>query len=306
MRVAAVMVTVLAALLPTSGSAQQVGGYAPTVLLVPAGTRALGFGNAFVAGAGAEALFYNPAQIGTQGSTLSVARFGGAATLGSFAGVGRLAAISVAIGVRLLDFGAEAAGFPSPAGSLLIRGPVDATSLDAMVAVQKSWFGIRFGGAAHYVSEQQNSGRAAAALFDAGAARVVAGVTVALSVQNLGPGLTMAGVTADPPTRVSLGAMREGLRLGTFFDLALAASVSREAGGRVIPGGGAELTYEPVEGWTFAGRVGLRRGDPAGVPGASAVSLGGSFGLDALSLDYAFQPDHGVAGGTHRIGVRIR
>ena len=284
----------------------QSAGHAPTVLLAPAGTRALGFGDAFAAGNGAEALFYNPAQIGSRGTMLAIARFGGAATLGSFATVGRVAGNSVAIGVRFLDFGTEAWGFPTPAGSLMHRGSIDATSLDAMVAAHKSWFGVRFGAAAHYVSEQRQQGRASSVLFDAGVSRSIAGINLGLSAQNFGRGMAFSGVAADPPIRVLVGGMKDGMAVGTFFDLALGAGVTWEEGGRIVPGGGAELTWEPVAGWTLSGRLGARRRDPAGLPGASMVTLGGSFGLDALSLDYTFEPYHDVPGGAHRIGLRIR
>jgi hypothetical protein len=220
--------------------------------------------------------------------------------------VGKAAGNNVAIGIRFLDFGAKVDGFPTPAGSLLTRGPVDATSLDAMLAAEKSWFGIRFGGAAHYVSEQQAGRRAAGVLFDAGVGREVAGISLGLSVQNAGRDLVLNGVAGDPPTRVSLGGMREGIVVGTFFDLALAGAVTRVEGGRIVPGVGAELTWEPVAGWTVTGRLGARRGDPGGQPGASPLVFGGSFGLDAITLDYAFEPYHGAPGGAHRFGVRIR
>lgn len=305
-RVLKLMLTMPAALLLGSSLPGQSIGHAPTVLLVSGGSRALGLGDAIVAGTGAEALFYNPAQIGTRGSSFSIARYGGAATLGTFATVGRVAGNSVAMGVRFLDFGAEAGGFPASAGSLLSRGPLDATSLDAMLAAANSWFGIRFGGAVHYVSEQQRNGRASGVLFDAGVSRQVAGVNLGFSVQNLGQELVLDGVAGPLPTRFSLGGMKEGMAVGTFFDLAVAAAVTREEGGRLVPGAGVELTWEPVAGWTATGRLGARRRDPAGLPGASMLTLGASVGLDALTLDYAFQPFHDVAGGAHRIGLRIR
>ena len=302
----AAALAILLAVFPLAPVPGQSDGHAPTVLLVSPGTRALGLGDAFAAGDGPEALFYNPAQVGSRGSSLSFARFGGAATLGSFSTEGRVAGNNVAFGVRFLDFGAAVGGFPSSAGSLLTRGSVDATSLDAMLAAEKSWFGFQFGGAAHYVSEQQGGGRAAGALFDAGVSREVAGATLGLSVQNAGRALALGGVVGDPPTRITLGGMKEGIVVGTFFDLALAAAVTREDGGRIVPGAGVEVTWEPVAGWTVTGRLGARRGDPIGQPGASPVVFGGSFGLDAITLDYAYQRYHGVAGGAHRFGVRIR
>ncbi len=293
-----------ATVLPHAAVRAQGVGHAPTVLLVPAGTRAVGLGDAFVAGDGPEVLFSNPAQIGSGGSTISLARFGRSATLGSLASAGRLAGHTVAIGVRFLDYGPD--GFPEPVGLLPARGPSDGTSLDAMVAVEQQWYGVKFGGAFHYVSEQQAAGRANGALFDLGASRRVLGVMFGAAVRNLGPTLELGGIRATTPLSVAVGAMREGMRVGTFFDLGLAAAVTRERGGRIVPGAGAELTWEPVAGWTVTGRAGVRRPGPAGLPGPSAASFGASFGLDGLSLDYAFQPWRGVTGAVHRIGLRIQ
>jgi hypothetical protein len=280
--------------------------HAPTVLQVAPGTRAIGFGDAWVAGDGPEVVFYNPAQIGTRGSTFSLGRFGGGATLGTLATAGRIAGNSVSIGVRYLDYGAPVGGFPMPAGRLPVRGAVDGTSFDALVAAQKSWYGVRFGGAAHYAAEQQAAGRASGMLFDAGASKAIAGFSLGVSVQNLGSDFVLGGVPGATPRRVTAGAMRDGISIGPWLDLAVAAAISEEDGGRVVPKGGAELSYEPVSGWTFVGRVGYQRPDLAAAPGARGLSLGASFGLDALSVDYAWQAWRGGGGGVHRIGLRIQ
>ena len=68
-----------------------------------------------------------------------------------------------------------------------------------------------------------------------------------------------------------------------------------------------ELIYEPVSGWTVAGRVGVRRAPlEAGRLPQSALVLGGSFGLDGVALDYAFSPAKGGGGATHSLGLRIQ
>jgi len=73
----------------------------------------------------------------------------------------------------------------------------------------------------------------------------------------------------------------------------------------IVPGAGVELIYQPVEGWTVIGRAGARRVRDLPGRAESPVTLGGSFGLDRLWLDYTFQPYRGP-GSAHRIAIRIQ
>jgi hypothetical protein len=98
----------------------------------------------------------------------------------------------------------------------------------------------------------------------------------------------------------------EKIRLGTYFDLVIAGAIARERDGRIVPGGGLELSYEPVGGWNFVARAGGRRVDDGPGPRESPVTLGGSFGLDRFWLDYAFQPSRNGGGASHRVGIRIQ
>ena len=64
------------------------------------------------------------------------------------------------------------------------------------------------------------------------------------------------------------------------------------------PAGGVEFGYLPIEGVTFAGRVGGR------LPEKNAeapLTLGASFTFDRLSLDYGFEPYQGRE--AHRVGL---
>jgi hypothetical protein len=71
--------------------------------------------------------------------------------------------------------------------------------------------------------------------------------------------------------------------------------------GIVLPGAGAELSYVPMEGYTFAFRAGLRRPE---LRAQQPLSLGGSASLDRFALEYAFED--WVGGGTHRLALRVR
>lgn len=280
---------------------------APLVLRLPGGTRAAGMGNVFVTGRGAEAIFYNPAQIGTiRGTTLSLTRFGSSATLGTFSTVGALGKIAIGAGVQYLDYETPSGiGVYGRPGFLPAGGPLQSSSLGALLAAEARIVGVRFGVAGKYVQEQIDGNRDGSFALDAGLAREVGRISVGLSVQNLGRGLDILNQRASLPTRVTLGASSPTVQLGSYLDLILAAAVSRERDGRIVPGAGAELLYQSVEGWSWVVRAGVRRVEGGARPLESPITLGGSFGLDRFWLDYAFQPSRG-AGATHRIGIRIQ
>ena len=296
----------IAALLASPAVAQQAP-TAPLVLRLPGGTRAAGAGNAFTAGRGAEVLFYNPAQIGIlRGTTVSLARFGSSATLGTLSTVGPFGKISLGAGIQYLNYG-SALGSPvySRPGALPDGGPFQSSSLVATVAASTRIKGLRVGLAGKYVQENLGGLRDDGAALDVGVARELGRFTIALAVQNIGEGIEILGQSASLPTRVSLGAISPSIFLGSYFDVSFAAAVSRERDGRITPGAGVELSYQPVEGWYFIGRVGGRRVEGGPRPLESPVTLGGSFGLDRFWLDYAFQPSRGSSA-THRVGIRIQ
>lgn len=280
---------------------------APLVLRLPGGTRAAAVGNAFTAGRGAEVIFYNPAQIGIlRGTTLSIGRFGSAATLGTLSTVGPFGKVVIGAGVQYLNYGSPvSSGLYSRPGILPVGGPLQSSSLAATVAVGTRIKGVRIGVAGKYLQENIGGLRDDGLALDAGVAREFRRATFGLAVQNIGGGVEILGERARLPTRVSLGAMSPSILLGSYFDLIVAAAVSRERDGRIMPGAGAELFYQPVEGWYLVGRAGVRRVDGGARPLESPLMLGGSFGLDRFWLDYAFQPSRGSTA-THRVGIRIQ
>jgi hypothetical protein len=264
-------------------------------------------GDAWVAGRGAEVIFYNPAQIPVlRGSTLGVARFGGDATLGTFSTVGPWWKVWIGAGVQFLDYnrGQFPRVFAQPA-DLVRGGSINGSSLAATVSAAFRFKGFRIGASGKYVEERVFDGHSGSAGFDFGIAREVFRATFALAVQNLGGDLKIENQIGELPTRVTLGVASPSIRAGTFFDFAFTASVARERDGRIAPAGGAELIYEPVGGWYFVARAGARRVRQNAGEGESPVTFGGSFGLDRFWLDYAFQPYEGP-GAAHRVAIRIQ
>lgn len=281
------------------------GANAQTVLQLPAGTRALGVGDAFVAGRGSEVLFYNPAMLALlPGLTASVQRYGDASTHGAVSSVfsgGRLAA---GVGAQLLDYGAGAAPGGGTRLDLATRGPEASASTSMALAAAMTIKGIRMGAAAKYVEERVAASRDGGAAFDLGAAKDFFGrSTFGLALQNLGGSLDVAGERRDLPFRATLGAAAFTPPIRTFFDLAATAAITYRRDGAWIPAGGVELTYVPLDGWAFTGRVGARRisDDFGGKP----LTLGAGVAFDRLALDYAYHALE-TSASTHRVGIRIR
>lgn len=278
---------------------------APLAPQLAAGTRALAMGNVLVAGRGSEVLFYNPAQLAlAPGIAVAAQRYGSASTLGTLAAATSLGGTwGVAAGVQLLDYNASADAFPALPAALTTRGPIAAASRAAALGVSAQYKGMRWGLAAKYVDERLPSVRDGALVLDLGAARDVGPLTVGLAAQNLGPDLRAGAARAEMPRRVTLGAAATAPPLGAFVDLTATAAVSVLRDGFVAPAGGVELSVTPLEGWTFAARVGARR--VVDHAAEQPVTVGAGFSIDRLSLDYAYEGLSGRGGG-HRAGVQIR
>ncbi len=298
-------VGVLALGLVPSTARAQAAGFGPIVLQLPASTRAIGFGSAYVGVREPEAVFYNPAQLGTRpGIAISAERYGPVSTAGAVASTYVFGKFGFGLGAQMLDFRSAGPAYPGAAPNgeqLLAGGAYPASSLVAAAALEMAYKGIRWGLTQKLAQDQVSFGRDGAWLTDVGAAREIGPVTVGATVQNLGASPKMLGTSAELPTRGTIGAAG-GLPLGALFDLAASGEVSVRRGGRVSPAGGVELGYVPIDGVTFAGRIGARLPEENG---AAPITLGASFTFDRVSIDYGFEPYQGEGSG-HRIGIRIR
>lgn len=294
-----------ACLLAPGAVGAQALGFGPIVLQLPASTRAIGFGNAYVGVREPEAVFYNPAQLGVRpGVALSVERYGSVATAGALASTYVFGRFGFGVGAQMLDFRTSSAAYPGAAPNgerLLSDGPVAASSTVAATALEMAYKGIRWGVTGKVAQDRASNARDGVLAADVGAAKEIGPVSVGATVQNLGVGAKMLGTAAALPTRGTIGVAGAGVPVGPL-DMAMSAAVSVRRGGRVSPAGGVEFGYMPIDGVIFAGRVGAR------LPEKNAeapITLGASFTFDRLSVDYGFEPYQGKGSG-HRVGLRIR
>ncbi len=277
------------------------------LLLLPGSTRAMGLGNAYVAGTGADVIFYNPAQVGESRNTvLSTQRFGSRASLASLATNTAALGLSIGLGVQYIEYGAEQEDGSTTIGALARGGDFAASSVLGLLSLSKEQNGIRIGVTAKYLAQQVAIGRQSTPSFDLGVATDVSFLTVGLVLSDP-DGVFENGSTPALrlPTRATVGAMASGLPIGAWFDAGVAASLSTDKRGRVLPAGGLEVSYLPVSGWSFTGRVGAQAAAQPEYDGTSALTLGATISADRLALDYAFQQLRGT-GATHRVGVRFR
>jgi hypothetical protein len=155
------------------------------------------------------------------------------------------------------------------------------------------------GAAGKVVHQQFGNARDATPAFDVGVSRGSM-YNVAIVGRHLGHGLALGGPRVPLPREVVLAGAVPRREVGPF-DLAATASIAMRADGSLLGGGGTEWSYNPLDGFTFAGRVGYRA-----VEGAeSHLTLGAGFVGERFNLDYAFQASDG-AGTAHRIGIRWR
>ena len=275
------------------------------MLQLPASARAIGFGNAYVGVRDPEAVFYNPAQLGVRpGVAVSVERYGSVSTAGAIASSYVFGNFGFGIGAQMLDFEAGGAGYPwmAPNGEQLAEdGSFSASSLVGAAALEMAYKGIRWGLTQKLAQDRVQSSRDGVWLTDIGAAKEIGPVSVGATVQNLGANPKLLGTSAALPTRGTIGFGGAGLPVGPF-DMAASAALSVRRGGRVSPAGGVEFGYTPIDGVTFAGRLGAR------LPEKNAeapIALGASFTFDRLTVDYGFEPYQGKGNG-HRLGIRVR
>jgi hypothetical protein len=297
----------LAAMAAPTVRAQSVGN-TPIILELPASTRALALGNAFVlSDRDPDAIFYNPAVLDrAQGMGIGVQRYGSGATLGTISVAREWAAGRLGVGVQVLGYRPstlDAGAVAADEEALLSSGAFGASEFVALIGYGRSFKGTRLGIAAKFVEQRLAGTRDATIAADVGIAREIKSVMVGLAIQNLGPDLETGGGMADLPLpyRVTLGASLRSRPLGPF-DVVSSASVSRRRDGEIIPAGGVELAWWPVVGRTFVARVGVRR-----VPdeGTQPVTFGGAFIGDDITVEYTYQ-GFDAPGTAHRFGFRWR
>lgn len=276
----------------------------PIVLQLPASTSALALGNAFLFSLEQpDVLFYNPALTGSAtGTVVSVQHYGRPATAGALASSLELLGGGFGVGLQALTYGARTPEPVESADSLFVRGLEGASEIAATLAFSREMMGLQLGVAAKAVEQRLGGNWDATVAADFGVAiGDTDKLSAALAVRNLGPGLSTATTDLPLPLDVTLAAATGRTPVGPL-DLAAAASVSRWRDGSMVPAGGVEISYWPVEGRTILGRVGARR-VPNG--GAWPLTFGAALVADGFTLEYALErfPD---AGNSHRVGIGWR
>lgn len=282
-------------------AAQEDGRY-PLVGRITAGPRALALGGATAALREPEGLFGNPALAGVITSTsVTGARFGeGDAHAGSVAASGTYGIIGISVGASHLDYrGSVAVDDIVPASGS--QGVFYSASTVGMVAAAMNIKGVRVGVGVKYAEERVEASRESALVADVGAVRDFTSGSVGIAIQNLGPTLRTGGETLEPATRVALSAFGQGLPLGPWVDFSVSAGTAVLADGFIGASVGAELTWVPIEGLSFAVRQGLRRPE---LEEQRPLTAGLGFSLDRLVLDYAWEQFRDGSG--HRLALRIR
>ncbi|MFT5433083.1 MAG: hypothetical protein ACI9OJ_003788 [Myxococcota bacterium] len=262
----------------------------PSAVVFPASAAAAGLGDAFpLATGGADVLFYHPGALNlANGVTATFSAATKSGSLFSAAGAMDWFGGTVVVGMQNGTYGAAesgAGGLGQTEADLARGGPVTASESTLSVGYGHEVGPVLMGVTGRLLSVRAGNTADRGAALDLGAAFDAGFGVAALSVQTVGSGLELGADAVDLPTRVSLGVATRRRPLGPL-DIMAAGAVDRLRGGDFRPGGGIELSYWPVQGRTFAGRIGYDHATP-GDP-ASGLTLGGALMGDDFSLDYAW------------------
>ena len=291
----------------TANGAAQTAGALPRVLELPASTRAMALGNAYMMNARhADAVFYHPALLtGASGFGLDLQRWGANSSSTTVSAARQWLGGGIGVGLQTLQYGAAAEGSDTAPGGqdhLFTLGPSPVSERVATVGYSRELFGIDFGVATKLVEQRVGTTRDAGVLFDFGVATDLGPLKAGLTYRNVGSDLSLDGRDMARPDGVTFGVGAYGEPVG-ILDVGVTGALTY-VGDQAIPSGGVEIGYWPIRGRTFVARIGARR-VPEG--DASRLSFGFAFWGDNITLEWAFQPvDVDGASGTHRFGVRWR
>ena len=309
------LVALVSVMFPPSVSAQAplVG---PLVLTLPATPRTAALGNAWVAGRNPEVIFYNPAQLvggGTTAFDLSLMHFGPDANMVTFGSAYASGKWSTTLGwgVQYLRFRSDPnAPYPYTEDTLLSRGQTKGSSALFVVGGGILYKGFRAGASGKFAAESVTSATTtfgqgpvnfSALVADIGVSRPIFTGTAAMSIQNIG------GDPEDDPEddarkipmpRQVLAGWSTQRGLGPF-DVGLTGQVAFRHEWTGF-GGGVDIGYSWIEGYSFQLRAGIRRPE---TDAAHPFSFGAAFTADRLTVEYGVQL---FEGGRAANGVTIR
>ena len=275
--------------------------YGPLALKLPASARMLGMGDIGVAGRDDDVIFYNPAQLFVaRGTSFSATRLSPTARGGTMSTVLRLGPGAVGFGANYLEYQSPVLG--TRLGRLeIIGGNISpGTSAVGVVGYAQTFKGFRLGAAAKYGMDALTLERFGNLYGDAGLARDFGRYTAALAVQNIGSSIPRGSDRIDPPTTATLGAATA--RPVGPLDVAATAGVSYSAEDEVTAGGGVEIGWSWISGYSIAARAGAHQ---ARQDGDTELMAGFGFTADRMTLDIGVERLPGNRAG-YRAGIRIR
>ncbi|WP_420614980.1 hypothetical protein [Candidatus Palauibacter sp.] len=279
--------------------------YRALVLQAPASVEAAAYGNApYLLGGGADLLFYAPALIGrVDGMAAGLHRYGSEGTLATLASKGSVGLGDFAVGFQYMRHGGSGAASYPDLQIVAFGDGEPVTEFAASLGYARTLFGaVDAGVVAKYLElHYMRALRDRTLIVDLGVAREFGPAMVSLAVRNLGPDLETRDITDRIPTQLALGISTETFEVGEL-DMFLTSQIARRRDGEIIPAGGVEISYWPVQGYTFRLRAGLQR---VVEDERSPFTFGFAFTGDALTLEYAFQA-FDVDGDAHRFGLSFR
>lgn len=282
----------------------------PLVLGLSASTRGMALGGAFPVGSdGNLALFHHPALIAGEGFGGARQRLGGS-TRFAFGGSGGWMGGTLAAGVSFLDYGTSADSpleLPREAAELIAGGDRAASEYTAAVGFANELFGMDAGAVVKFVGQRLGGLSGSTWAVDLGLARELGPITGAVTVQNLGPALKLGRYKTPLARRVVVGAGTGNRRPVGPFDVGAAVQVARDGRGEIIPGGGFEVAWWPIQRRIFIARIGVVRRveEDAGSP----LTFGAGFEGDRIRIDYAYGGDYtyqDLGATRHSMGIAIR
>lgn len=195
---------------------------------------------------------------------------------------------------------------PTPLSPMVDPSPDVANASQSMVSVgyAREVFGsVNVGAVVKLIEVRAQASEDRMAAVDIGASTVAGPVALALTVQGLGPDPSLGSLTSSVDPRLALGAATRRSALGPL-DVAAAGALILESDGDFTPGAGVEVSWWPITGRRFIGRVGLQRLPDVDLE--RSFTIGGGFEGDDLALEYAYRGLTSELSGAHRFGVRWR
>jgi hypothetical protein len=284
------LVLVLAGAVLALPAAAQEPAAGPVVLLLPVSPRLTGLGGA--SNRDDYSIFYNPARIApTNGIGIAFGRYGFNGTSAAVANTAKVGSLNLGWGLEMAQFRASTnAPYPFTPADLAFDGTRPTISLAADVAAEYTLkrfslgVGVKF--AEDRVDATNNFPSVAPPsaiqrnlmLADVGATHALWGGTAEVAVLNIGDRSSY-----PTPTIAKLGFSRS---LSTRQLDFLFAADATEHDGWYGGGGGAEMGWGWIEGWSIALRAGARRPESAE---QRPMTVGATLNADRLALDYALE-----------------